>query len=56
MLGLLFAFYWPPREIRVVMEGTGNKTEIIAGGIASKSKDAFQSEFAKITESIRRSK
>jgi len=56
MLGLLFAFYWPPREIRMIMEGIGNKTEIIAGGIASKSKDAFQSEFAKITESIRRSK
>lgn len=56
MLGLLFAFYWPTREIRMVMEGIGNKTEIIAGGIASKSKDAFQSEFAKITESIRRSK
>ncbi len=56
MLGLIFAFYWPPREVRMVLEGIGNKTEITAGGIASKSKDAFQSEFAKITESIRRSK
>jgi cytochrome c biogenesis protein len=56
MIGLLFAFYWPPREIRVAMEGIGNKTEITAGGIATKSKDAFESEFAKITESIRRSK
>ena len=56
MLGLIFAFYWPPREIRMVMEGIGNKTEITAGGIASKSKDAFQSEFAQLTDSIRRSK
>jgi cytochrome c biogenesis protein len=56
MVGLLLAFYWPPREIRVAMEGVGNKTEITAGGIAAKSKDAFQSEFTKITESIRRSK
>jgi len=56
MIGLLFAFYWPPREIRVAMEVIGNKTEITAGGIATKSKDAFKSEFTKITESIRRSK
>ena len=56
MLGLIFAFYWPPREIRMVMEGVGNKIEITAGGIASKSKDAFQSEFSIITDSIRRSK
>jgi hypothetical protein len=38
------------------MEGAGNKTEINAGGIASKSKDTFTSEFKNITESIRRSK
>jgi cytochrome c biogenesis protein len=56
MIGLLFAFYWPPREIRMVMEGIGNKTEITAGGIAAKSKDTFTSEFKNITESIRRSK
>jgi len=56
MIGLLFAFYWPSREIRVAMEGIGNKTEITAGGIAAKSKDTFTSEFKNITESIRRSK
>ncbi len=56
MIGLFFAFYWPSREIRVALEGIGNKTEITAGGIASKSKDAFESEFKNITESIRRSK
>ena len=56
MIGLLFAFYWPTREIRVAMEGVGNKTEITVGGIAAKSKDAFKAEFEKITESIRRSK
>lgn len=56
MIGLFFAFYWPAREIRMVMEGVGNKTEITAGGIAAKSKDTFTSEFKNITESIRRSK
>jgi len=56
MIGLFFAFYWPPREIRMVMEEVGNKTEITAGGIAAKSKDTFTSEFKNITESIRRSK
>ncbi len=56
MIGLLFAFYWPTREIRVAIEAVGNTTEITMGGIAAKSKDAFRSEFEKITESIRRSK
>jgi cytochrome c biogenesis protein len=56
MIGLLFAFYWPTREIRVAMEGVGNKTEITVGGIAAKSRDTFKSEFEKITQSIRRSK
>ncbi len=56
MIGLLIAFYWPTREIRVALEGIGNKTEITAGGIAAKSKDTFTSEFKNITESIRRSK
>lgn len=56
MIGLFFAFYWPAREVRIVLEGVGNKTEITAGGIASKSKDTFESEFAKTMESIRRSK
>ena len=56
MIGLFLAFYWPTREIRMVLEGAGNKTEITAGGVASKRKDAFASEFKTITESIRRSK
>lgn len=56
MIGLLISFYWPTREIRVALEGIGNKTEITAGGIAAKSKDTFTSEFKNITESIRRSK
>jgi len=56
MIGLLFAFYWPTREIRVAMEGLGNKVDITDGGIATKSKDTFKSEFEKITESIRRLK
>ncbi len=55
MIGLFFAFYWPTREIRILMEGIEDRTEITAGGIATKSKDTFESEFAKITESIRRS-
>lgn len=56
MIGLLFTFYWPTREIRVILEKIDNKTEIIAGGVASKSKDAFQSEFEKFISSIRRAK
>ena len=56
MIGLFFAFYWPTREIRVILEEMDNKTEIIAGGVASKNRDAFQSEFEKFISSMRRAK
>jgi cytochrome c biogenesis protein len=54
MIGLAFAFYWPPREIKIILEETQGKTAVIAGGIASKSREDFQSEFDKIMTSLRR--
>lgn len=54
MAGLILALYWPTREIKVVLEGRDSQTEISAGGIASKSHDAFKSEFQEIMTSIRR--
>ena len=54
MLGLALAFYWPSREIKVILEESQGKTEVIAGGIASKSQEALQSEFEKIMTSLRR--
>jgi len=56
MTGLVFAFYWPPREIRAILEESHNKTEVLTGGVATKSKDAFKSEFEQIVNTIRRSK
>jgi len=56
MIGLAFAFYWPTREIKVILEESQGKTEVIAGGIASKSREALQSEFEKIMTSLRRSR
>lgn len=56
MFGLMLAFYWPAREVKIILEESEGKTEITAGGIASKGKDAFQSEFEKIMASIRSSK
>jgi len=56
MLGLGLAFYWPPREIKAVLEESQGKTEVIAGGIAAKSRDSFRSEFEKIMTSARRPK
>jgi cytochrome c biogenesis protein len=53
-LGLALAFYWPTREIRVILEESQGKTEVMAGGIASKSRDTFQSEFEKIMSRLRR--
>ena len=56
MIGLAFAFYWPTREIKVILEESQGKTKVIAGGIASKSREALQSEFEKIMTSLRRSR
>jgi len=52
--GLFLAFYWPPREIRVVLEEAQGKVELAAGGHAAKNREAFQSEFESVFESVRR--
>jgi len=56
MLGLFIAFYWPMREIRLVLEESQGKTEIAAGGISAKSQEAFQSEFESMMRALRKSK
>ncbi len=52
--GFFLAFYWTPREIRVVLEEAQGRVELAAGGHAAKSWDAFRSEFDGIFESLRR--
>jgi cytochrome c biogenesis protein len=52
--GFFLAFYWTPREIRVVLEEAQGRVELAAGGHAAKSWDAFRSEFDAIFESLRR--
>jgi hypothetical protein len=56
MIGLAIAFYWPSREIKIILEEIQGKTGVIAGGIASKNREDFQSEFDRIMSSLRRSK
>ncbi|GAJ15984.1 unnamed protein product, partial [marine sediment metagenome] len=56
MIGLALAFYWPPREIKIILKERQGKTEVIVGGIASKNREAFQSEFEKIMTSLRKLK
>jgi cytochrome c biogenesis protein len=56
MVGLFVAFFWPPREIKIILEESQNKTDVAAGGLATKNREDFQSEFDKIMESLRRSK
>jgi cytochrome c biogenesis protein len=55
MVGLFVAFFWPTREIKIILEESQNKTDLTAGGIATKNREDFQSEFDKIMESLRRS-
>jgi cytochrome c biogenesis protein len=54
MAGLFLAFYWPSREIRVILEEKQEQTEFLAGGTAAKSREALESEFKEIMGSIRR--
>lgn len=56
MIGLCIAFFWPPREIKIILETDNGKTNVAAGGIATKNREDFQTEFENMTESIRRSK
>jgi cytochrome c biogenesis protein len=56
MLGLFMAFYWPPRDIRILLKKSEGKTEIMASGRATKSKLTMESEFQKLMASLRRSK
>lgn len=54
MVGLIFSFYWPHRKIRLIIKEEEGKTELIAGGKASKSVDAFEVEFNGLMKSLRR--
>jgi hypothetical protein len=55
MLGLFFSFYWPPREIKLVLEGReGPCVSVSAGGLTSKGRDRFEEEFASIMAVLRR--
>ena len=56
MLGLLLAFYWPSREVRLVLEESQGKTELTAGGVTAKSREAFQKEFESIMGVLRKAK
>lgn len=56
MAGLFLAFYWPSREVRVILEEKQGQTEFLAGGTAAKSREALESEFKEIISSIRRMK
>jgi hypothetical protein len=51
--GLFLAFYWHPREIRVVLAESQGKVEAAAAGEAPKGRDAFQAEFDRIFDDMR---
>jgi cytochrome c biogenesis protein len=54
--GFFLAFYWPPREIRAVIDAAQGKAEITAGGTAAKNREAFAAEFRGLMDELRRSK
>ena len=54
MIGLFLAFYWPPKDIRFILEETEGKTEIISAGRSAKSKLALEAEFGRIQAALRR--
>lgn len=56
MFGLALAFYWPTWEIKAVIEDAQGKSEIVLGGLASKSREAFAVEFETLASALRKSK
>jgi cytochrome c biogenesis protein len=54
MAGLFLAFYWPTRELKIILEANQGKTEVSAGGIAVKNREAFQTEFSSIINALRK--
>jgi cytochrome c biogenesis protein len=54
MAGLFLAFYWPTREIRLILEESQGKTELTAGGHSAKSPDEFKSEFENLMSGLRK--
>jgi len=56
MLGLLIAFYWPSKTIKIIVAPTKDGTEVFAGGIAAKNKETFKDEFERILNSSRSGK
>ncbi|HEX9901544.1 MAG TPA: cytochrome c biogenesis protein ResB [Acidobacteriota bacterium] len=53
MAGLCLAFYWPTREIRFLLEGKKDRTDVTAAGLASKSREALSSEFAGLFKELK---
>ncbi len=56
MAGLFLAFYWPTREIRLILEESQGKTELTAGGHSAKSPDEFKSEFENLMSGLRKAR
>ncbi len=55
MGGLALAFYWPPWEIRMIITPLQGKAELSAGGVAAKSRDRFEIDFAAVMTEARSS-
>jgi cytochrome c biogenesis protein len=56
MIGLFVAFYWPTKEIKVILEESLGRTELTAGGLAPKNREAFLSEFNSFMTTLGRTK
>ncbi|MCX7974360.1 MAG: cytochrome c biogenesis protein ResB, partial [Candidatus Aminicenantes bacterium] len=56
MLGLALAFYWTPREIRFFLQSRGDRTLILAAGLANKNKEGLEKEMEKIIFALRKKK
>lgn len=56
MLGLMIAFYWPPKEIKIILAQSKDGAEVTAGGLTSKNRESFKHEFQQIISSLRRLK
>jgi len=53
MFGLGLAFYWRPREIRLILQENASETLVVGGGLGSGNREALAREFSEILSSLR---
>jgi cytochrome c biogenesis protein len=53
MTGLFLAFYWPTRQVRILLIEAQGNTEVLAAAVSDKNQEALDSEFDRLIKAVR---